>query len=361
MYHLLGTAQLRTLRIAIAALLGTLVAGQHPEAQGLSFSLFERYLDSFRVEAGIPALSGTILQGGVAVWEKGFGRRDVDATLPAGGDTPYLIGGLSQTIGSALLLRKCVDQQGAAIEDAVADWMPSYPEPLTTLGQLLSHTAPGGGGYQYSPARFAALTGVIERCAEAPYRELLVTELLDRFAMADSAPDQIAGVTTAENLQLFDAAHIAHYRGVIGRMAVPYRVVNGRTQRSNEIVPRPADAADGIISSVRDLARFDALLNTTALLAGSTRNLAWTQVFAGTTPLPTGLGWFVQNYNGEPIVWQFGLIRGGYSSLIIKAPNRGISMILLANSDALSAPFSLDNGDVTTSIYARLFLRFFVP
>ena len=78
-------------------------------------------------------------------------------------------------------------------------------------------------------------------------------------------------------------------------------------------------------------------------------------------PLPTGLGWFVQGYNGQPIVWQFGSVEGAYSSLILKVPNRRLTFILLANSDGLSAPFSLSSGDVTNSTFARLFLRSFVP
>ena len=78
-------------------------------------------------------------------------------------------------------------------------------------------------------------------------------------------------------------------------------------------------------------------------------------------PLPTGLGWFVQNYHGEPIVWQFGVTKGGHSSLIVKAPNRGLTYILLANSDGLCAPFNLEAGDVTSSLFATLFLRLLIP
>ena len=77
--------------------------------------------------------------------------------------------------------------------------------------------------------------------------------------------------------------------------------------------------------------------------------------------MPTGLGWFVQNYHGEPIVWQFGMTRGGHSALIVKAPNRGMTFIALANSDGLTAPFALESGDVTTSPFATLFLRLFLP
>ena len=38
-------------------LLATVVSPQRTEAQGLNFSLFERYLESFRIEAGIPGMS----------------------------------------------------------------------------------------------------------------------------------------------------------------------------------------------------------------------------------------------------------------------------------------------------------------
>jgi CubicO group peptidase (beta-lactamase class C family) len=363
MYHLVGIfpdRPLLRLSIATAVLLGTVVFAQRTEAQGLSFSVFERYLDAFRAEALIPGLSATVARNGVVLWERGFGRRD-ESGAPATPETPYQIGGLSQTFGATLLLRKCVDQWDAQFDDPVALRSQFFPEPQTTLRQLLSHTAPGGGGYQYSAARFALLTAVIERCAQGRYSSVLASEIFDRFAMLDSAPDQILGSPTAEDIALFDAAHRARYADIVARMALPYRVASGRSQRNPQIVPKRVDASDGIVSSVSDLVRFDNALMSNALLARATRNQAWTQATAGATLLPTGLGWFVQNYHDEPIVWQFGIIRGGYSSLIVKVPNRGLTYILLANSDGLNAPFALESGDVTSSIFATLFLRLFVP
>jgi CubicO group peptidase (beta-lactamase class C family) len=350
---------LRRLSIATAVLLGIVVFPQHIEAQGLSyeFALFERYLEAFRMEASIPGISATIAQNGVVVWERGFGRRNVESAAPATPDTPYQIGRLSQAFGATLLLRKCVDQEDAELEDPVALRSQIFPEPQTTLRQLLSHTAPGGGGYEYAPQRFASLTPVIERCAQRRYSAVLASEIFDRFAMLDSAPDVFLGAPPDE----FDAAHRARYAGVAARMAVPYRIASGRPQRNTELVARRVDASDGIVTSVRDLVRFDNALASDALLAQSTRNRAWTQAYDGTTPLPTGLGWFVQNYHDEPIVWQFGTIRGGASALIVKAPNRGLTYVLLANSDGLTAPFALESGDVTSSIFATLFLRLFVP
>jgi CubicO group peptidase (beta-lactamase class C family) len=357
---------LRIFSIATAVLVGTVVFAQQVHAQAdaqLTFSLFERYLESFRAEAGIPGLSATIAQHGVVLWERGFGKRDLESAAPAVPDTPYMIGGLSQAFGATLLLRKCVDQWGAQLDDPVILRNPAFGEPETTQRELLSHTAPGGLAYQYSPTRFAALTAVVERCAQEHYRAALTSEVFDRFAMWDSAPDPLSAAAPSgpDDVENFDAPHRARYADVVARMATPYRLSLGRPQRNTEVLLKRADASDGIISSVRDLVRFDNALASNALLAQVTRNVAWTQSFAGSTPLPTGLGWFVQNYHGEPIVWQFGITRGGHSSLIVKVPNRGLTYIVLANSDGLNAPFNLESGDVTSSLFATLFLRTFLP
>jgi len=86
----------------------------------------------------------------------------------------------------------------------------------------------------------------------------------------------------------------------------------------------------------------------------------WTPVTAANgQAMPTGLGWFVQTYNGHDVYWQFGTMNG-YSSLILKVPAQRLTLILLANSDGLSSGFNLQDGDVTTSLFARTFLKLFV-
>ena len=66
-------------------------------------------------------------------------------------------------------------------------------------------------------------------------------------------------------------------------------------------------------------------------------------------PLPHGIGWFVQTYNGELVVWQFGATPGASSALVVRVPNRRLTLIALANSDGLTAPFPMTGGDVTVS------------
>jgi CubicO group peptidase (beta-lactamase class C family) len=354
------TAFVRSGRAALVfAVLASAITLHVPvRAQSLSFSLFDRYLDSLREQANIPALSGLISQHGNIVWERSLGRQNLEASTATTFETTYAIGGLSQTIGATLLLQKCVDEGSARVSDRVVRWDSRYPEPNTTLQALLTHTSPGGS-FAYSPARFAALTAVVEQCVTARYGPVAEDAIFRRLGMTSTVPGHALVAPTASDRSAYDAATLNRYADALRRLAVPYRIDSrGRAVRS-EITPAAGDAAAGIVSTARDLHRFDAALRT--LLEPATLADAWTRKTSGTTPLPTGLGWFVQNYRGELIVWQFGVVPNAYSSLMIKAPNRGITLILLANSDGLSAPFGLDNGDVTTSVFAQLFLQLLVP
>jgi CubicO group peptidase (beta-lactamase class C family) len=111
------------------------------------------------------------------------------------------------------------------------------------------------------------------------------------------------------------------------------------------------------VSTVRDLAAFDAALDDGLLLTPSTRSRAWQS--SGSTP--TGLGWFVSRHNGERVVWHFGLARDAYSSLIVKVPDRHLTLILLANSDGLvGPPYNLADGNLSSNLFASLFLKLFV-
>jgi CubicO group peptidase (beta-lactamase class C family) len=347
-------------RLLIAVLAFALALAHEASAQTtLPVSLFERYLDTLRLQAGIPGMSGAIIQGGVVIWEKGLGRQDLSQNIPATPETPYAIGGMTQALSSTLLLRKCVDQSYLSTLDPVAEWFPAFSEPQTLIGHLLSHAAPGGG-FKYDFGRFAVLTPVIEACTNTSYRDLMTSDLFDRLGMFSSMPGAALATPTAQDAQLFSADRLNRFADVMRRVAVPYRVAGGRPARS-DVPAAPMDMSNGVITTVRDLERFDLALRDHVLLAPQTQAAAWSTVTAGGAPLPTGLGWFVQNIDGQQVVWTFGNVKDAWSSLMLKVPGRDLTLILLANSDGLSAPFALENGDLTTSVFARLFLKLLTP
>lgn len=325
-------------------------------AQTLTYALFERYLESYREQYEIPGVSVAIIQRGALVWEAGLGKQDVDANINPSADTPYYIGTLSQIFGSTLLLRKCLDQDTLELSDRITRWVP-YPDAEATVRQLLSHQT-ASGAYAYDPIRFSGLTRVIEQCADLSYRHVLAGEVFDRLSMTRSVPGRQLEGMAQPGRATFPADKLAHYNSVIGQMARSYRLDRGRPVRTS-VPAAAADAATGAITTVRDLWRFDNALRDHLLLTPSTLTGAWTQTKGPSSPLPTGLGWFVQNYNGEPVVWQFDLTRDAASSMVVKLPNRDITFIILANSDGVAAPFGLAAGDATASPFVRLFLRFF--
>jgi hypothetical protein len=109
---------------------------------------------------------------------------------------------------------------------------------------------------------------------------------------------------------------------------------------------------------VLDFAKFDrGLRQGSLLLRPETLAAAWRAPVGRNGSLPHGYGWFVQTYNNEPVVWQFGAGANASSSLVVTLPARGITLILLANSDGLSKPASLSAGDITASPFARVFFQ----
>lgn len=345
----------KSLRIALAAFTACVLLVTQSQAQvpgsGLTLGLFERYLDALRKELAVPGLSAVVIEDG-RVWERGLGLADVSANVAATPTTPYPITGLTQAIGASMVLYHCVESGRSALNDRVLRWTP-FAEPTTTISDLLTHVLPSGT-YQYDPGRYSTLTDVAAECVNDEFDSLLADGILDRFAMVDSVPG--IDVLSSRRSRFFSAAQLDRYTRVLQRLAVPYRVDSKGTPTRSAYDASGVSAATGVISTVRDLVQFDSALTSGALVTPELLALSWN----APPGRPTGLGWFVQSYNGQRVAWQFGLASGAYSSLIVKIPDRRLTLILLANSDALTSTLNPQAPDVTQSLFARTFLRLFI-
>ena len=331
-------------------------------AQVLVYEVFGGYLDSLRDQAGIPGLAAVIVDGTGIVWERAYGRQDIGRALATRADTPFNADGLTQTITAAMVLR-CAEERRLTLEDTVGSFGVATSEPDATLRQLLTHTSGHSDNltYLFRPERLAPLWRIVRSCAVDSYRETFAT-LLHRLAMFDSipGPNMLTVVPPEEGVPHPD--DVARYVAIMQRRATPYFVDGSRRARPSSY-PESASLltpSSGLVTTVRDLAKFDLALKQGILLNRSTLDYAWSAPVANGNPLPHGIGWFVQYYNGEKVVWQFGMAENASSSLMITLPARGMTMILMANSDGLVKLYSPANGDVTLSPFARLFLNLFV-
>jgi CubicO group peptidase (beta-lactamase class C family) len=348
--------------IALAIAAATVTSAQQPSifSPGGTLPVLDQYLEALRQQAGIPGMSAAVVSDGAVIWEKGYGFQNLVTRERATPDTPYLVGDASGTLAAVLLLQ-CVEIRRMGLDDPISRYGLSSPEPEATLRGLLSHAPPAGAKdpFFYSPERYAHLTALMEWCAPQPYRKSVSHRLLNHLAMRDSVPGtDLADPNLALPEGLYAQDELERYRAVLQRMAVPYKTTGRNKAERTELAPAPMTAAGGLVSTVRDLAKLDGAIDTGLLLQPETLAAAWSPA-AGRNgnATPMGLGWFVQTYRGERIVWHFGSVPNAYSSLILKLPQRNVTFILLANSDGLSAPFQLPAGDITRSLFASLFLR----
>jgi CubicO group peptidase (beta-lactamase class C family) len=331
--------------LATVALWMVAPAAQQPSpifTQGGSLPVLDSYLEALRQQAGIPGMAAIVLKDGEAVWEKGYGFANTASRERVTPDTPFMIGDMSGTL-AAILLLQCVEQRRLGLDDPISRFGLSSPEPTATLRGLLTHAAPDGAekSFTYNPERYSHLTELMEWCAPQAYRKSVSHRILNRLAMQDSVPgtDLIdPNLTLAEGL--FAADELARYRAVLQRIAVPYKVTGRSKADRMELPIAPMTASGGLVSTVRDLAKLDKALSYQRIML-----------------LDETLGWFVQFHRGERVVWHFGQVPNSYSSLILQLPAKGITFILLANSDGLSNPFQLQAGDVTRSLFATVFLK----
>lgn len=322
---------------------------------------FGEYLESLRAQVGIPGLAATVVGTSDILWERGFGRQDLESSLPARPDTPFHTDSLTQMFTAAMALR-CVESGRLALDDRVGKYRPASPDADATIAQILTHTSdtPSGLVFSYRPDRLEPIWPAIRACEGGSFRKTLAG-LLDRNAMMDSVPGPDAASLTPPAEGIPSAADADRYKKALARLAIPYSVDGQGRATPSHYTATTLTPGTGLISTVRDIARFDLALRNGIIVRLDTLTNAWqAPIGAKGQRLPHGLGWFVQNSNGQPVVWQFGTGDTGSSSLIVTLPARGMTVILLANSNGLAKTSpALSAGDLTVSPFGRLILGVF--
>ena len=352
---------IRMRRSLLALALGFLLLASSPmQAQELVYGRFADYVEAFRTQIGIPGLAAAIVGRSEVLWESGFGWQDVGRAVRMRSDTPLHLDGLTQVFTATTVLR-CVEENKLSLDDQIGLYKKDAPEPGATIRQLLTHTTGNSTlSFGYRPDRIDAVAAAVKSCMGDSFRET-TANMLERLAMVNSipGPDVLALVPPAEGIPT-PSERIA-YATAFDHLAVPYFVDGSRRAVQAQFAASTLTPSAGLISSVHDYTQFDLALRSGILLDEGTLVDSWRPPVDRTgKSLPHAIGWFVQNYNGEPVVWQFGTGgEAGSSSMVVMLPLRRLSLVMMANSTGLAKSFSLEKGDVTTSPFARIFLSLF--
>jgi CubicO group peptidase (beta-lactamase class C family) len=298
--------------------------------------------------------------------ERGFGQSDLERGIAVTPDTPFNIASVTKPISAVVALR--LSKSGRLDLDRPMRSFQFFPEFCTdvravggiffadyacedsalTLRHVLSMTANGAPGtrFLYNPSSYSWASRPMAEVANVPF-STLVDSLIFRTVRMQRSARQHRRLALPPEL----AADLAR----------PYHTDStGQWKLSEPPGPQGDGAAGGVISTARDLARFDIALTRGALIDSASRAAMWR---AGRSPagtaLPYGLGWFVAPFDGETAVWHTGLWERAYSALYLKLPERRLTLILLANSDGLRWDSRLDEAAIERSPFARALVEAF--
>jgi len=324
---------------------------------------FTKELEELRALLKIPGMSAAILKDRQLIWAKGFGYSDLEHKVAATPETPYEIASLTKTMAATLLMQ-LVEQGKVSLDDPMRKYSAAYKDDVVKVRHVLTMTSEGlapGDGFSYNGNLFANLFEVIVKASGERFRKLVVKNILEKAGTTATVPGNDVGDDPSEMAELLGADNEKNYVEVLKRLANSYRLYGAGEIVRTFNTRRGLSPANGIISTVTDLARYDAAIDRQLFLKRETLDEMWTPARSNSgQALPYGLGWFVEEYRGLKLVWHNGHMPDCYSALILKVPEKRITFILLANSDALSAPFRLARGEVMSSAFASSFLRTFV-
>jgi len=342
--------------LGVALLFNAGVSSSQTPFEKKRLKRFEREVEGFRSRLKIPALSVAVLENQQVILIRGLGFADVENRVPATPDTVYSIASLTKTFASTLIMQ-LVEQGKLDLDEPVSHYSIDFKDDSVKIKNLLSHTSAGvpGERFEYDGNRFDYLTAVIEKKAGKPFLNVLVDTILDPLAMSSSVPYHNVVVDANKWVGSLGNNDMDRYKTTLLRLAQPYSYYGaGETVHATYPSRDYVGAAAGILSTVRDLAKYDIAIDRHVLVKKETQERAWTPFVSNSGErLPYGLGWFVTDYHGHKPVWHYGQWGSGFSAVYVKVPERNVSIILLANSEALA---DLDYEKIANNSFVCSFL-----
>jgi CubicO group peptidase (beta-lactamase class C family) len=302
----------------------------------------DEFITAEMQRARIPGLSLVVAKRGEIIKAQGYGLANRALDTPAAPDTIYKIASVSkQFLATGIML--LAQQARLGVEDPVRTYLDDAPAAWNaiTIRHLLTHTAglvrepPGfdpfkttsdielirtaynvplrftpGERWEYSNTGYNILAEVISRVSGKPWPQFIDDTVFKPSGMTTTWPTN----TTAR----------------ITNRAQGYVDNDSLKDEPRWLALRPGG---GFLSSVLDLAKWDAVLYTDKVLTEASRRQMWTPVTLndGRT-YPYGFGWMLGSRNGHRYVQHSGGMPGTRAH-ISRFLDEDLTIILLMNLD----------------------------
>jgi CubicO group peptidase (beta-lactamase class C family) len=290
----------------------------------------------------IPGLSIAVIKDGKVIKAAGYGIADRESKTPATPETVYKIASVSkQFIATGIML--LVQEGSLRVTEPINKYLEGTPAAWSgiTIRHLLTHTAglvreaPGFDGskiqsdadllktaystplrfapgekWEYSNTGYFALAEVIRKVSGRPWEEYLAEKVFKPSGMNNTWP-----TNTKERLL---------------NRAIGYNDNDRLIEAPEFAALRPSGA---FLSTVLDLAKWDAMLHTEGVLRASTRDQMWTPVKLNDgTSSPYGFGWYVGEVRGHKVVYHSGGMLG-FRAQFARFVDDRLSIVVVMNLD----------------------------
>ena len=295
----------------------------------------------------IPGLALEVVKNGKPAKIAGYGAANLEWHTPVTPETGFEIGSVTKqfTAAGILLLAQegklsVDDKISRHLKDTTASWG------NITLRHLLTHTSglknyTGLDGFEMT--RHLTQAQFISRMG----REPLDFKPGEKWSYCNSGFNLLGYVI--ENVSGQGYWQFMHERifGPLGmdsttnrdaRTIIALRASGYETNRAGQFINRDSDLTDvfsagAIVSTVGDLAKWNAALDARKLLSAATEQEMWTPVRLNDSSTHAyGFGWFLELLQGHQNIGHSGST-SGFSASLQRFPKDGLVVIVLTNSD----------------------------
>jgi CubicO group peptidase (beta-lactamase class C family) len=344
----------------------------------------------------IPGLTIAVTDGNRIVYSRAYGWADLENGVRVTPETLFRIGSITKpiTATAAFIFAERDKLDLDAPVQLYCSSFPEKPEPVTTTRELLAHlggvrgfrtddpdfpeifnathyerlyksialfardplVARPGTRYEYSHYGYELVGCVLEGAALHDFEYVLHVGIFGEGGMVGPMldfKDVLSGVVFMpagmNSTRLDDVTEIITNRSRSYTHAKDKTIRNARyLDTSNRM------AAAGLLSTANDLARFAIALESGKLLPTSAVRDMWReQQTEDGEHAGYGLGWMIRDHNGTLVAAHTGELPGA-SSILYIMPDKHISFVVLANTDAAGLwPLANQLADLLTGVSER--------
>jgi CubicO group peptidase (beta-lactamase class C family) len=298
-----------------------------------------------------PGAAVIVVKDGKTIFRKGYGLANLELGVPVEPDMVFRLGSITKQF-TAVAILMLADQGKLSLDDDLTKFLPDYPTKgqRITIEQLLTHTS-GIKNYTSLPEWLAVWR-----------KDLTVKEIIDLFKdqPMDFAPgekwsysnsgyillgaiiEKVSGQTYQEFIEknIFTPLGMKHSyydntARIIPRRVEGYSKTNEGYQNAAYLSMTQPFSAGSLMSSVDDLALWDAALYTEKLVKPQSLKRAWApRLLNNGKSAHYGYGWSMSAYEGHPIIEHGGGVNG-FTTYALRMPADRIFVAILTNRDSM--------------------------